>query len=84
MTSTAIIALVAVLSCGQAALAQAEEQLKGPSAPDSVAALTPQDLPNASEVLALPIVLPPGYKLNFTIGTSVSAGYMVTAFGGDY
>ena len=42
MTSTAIIALVAVLSCGQAALAQAEEQPKGPSAPDSVAALTPQ------------------------------------------
>lgn len=28
--------------------------------------------------------LPPGYKLNVTIGTSVAAGYYVTVVGGDY
>ena len=42
MRSTVVIALVAVLSCGHAALAQAEEQPPGPSAADPVAALTPQ------------------------------------------
>jgi hypothetical protein len=31
-----------------------------------------------------PLVLPPGYKLNATIGTAVSAGYSVTAAGGAY
>ena len=28
--------------------------------------------------------LPSGYKINITIGTTVSAGYAVTCFGGDY
>lgn len=42
MRSNAVIALVALLGCGHAALALAEDQPKGPSAPDSVAALTPQ------------------------------------------
>ena len=28
--------------------------------------------------------LPAGYKLNVTLGTAVSAGYQVTAFGGDF
>lgn len=44
-----------------------------------------------SEVAAQPnyevplgIALPPGYKLNCTIGTTVAAGYYVSAVGGDY
>ena len=31
-----------------------------------------------------PMVLPPGYKLMVTIGTTVAAGYRVTAYGGKY
>jgi len=31
-----------------------------------------------------PLVLPPGYKINVTIGTTVAAGLQVTAFGGKY
>lgn len=35
-------------------------------------------------VLTLDLSLPAGYKLNVTIGTTVSAGLAVTAVGGDY
>lgn len=35
-------------------------------------------------IIALDIVLKPGYKLNITIGTAVAAGFAVTAIGGDY
>lgn len=42
-----------------------------------VAALVPIELP-----VNLP--LPGGYKLNFTIGTTVSAGWQITCVGGDY
>lgn len=45
----------------------------------------------ASEVSALSVyelplnfALPPGYKLNVTIGTAVVAGYFVTVIGGKY
>jgi len=31
-----------------------------------------------------PIVLPPGYKLTVTVGTTVAAGYYVSAHGGVY
>ena len=31
-----------------------------------------------------PMVLPPGYKLMVTLGTTVAAGYRVTAYGGKY
>lgn|SRR5574343_407370 len=34
--------------------------------------------------LPLNIGLPPGYKINVTIGTTVSAGYYVSVVGGDY
>jgi hypothetical protein len=34
--------------------------------------------------IALGIALPPGYKINVTIGTTVSAGLAVTAVGGKY
>jgi hypothetical protein len=31
-----------------------------------------------------PLVLPPGYKLMVTLGTTISAGVRVTAYGGKY
>lgn len=31
-----------------------------------------------------PLVLPPGYKLMVTLGTTVAAGYKITAIGGRY
>ena len=34
--------------------------------------------------LPLNFALPPGYKLNVTLGTSVAAGYYVTVIGGKY
>lgn len=38
----------------------------------------------AHQELVLNKTLPAGYKLNLTVGTTVSAGYAVTCFGGDY
>ncbi len=35
-------------------------------------------------VLPMNIALPPGYTINITIGTTVAAGYYVSAVGGDY
>ncbi len=35
-------------------------------------------------VLPINIALPPGYKVNCTIGTAVAAGYMISAVGGKY
>jgi hypothetical protein len=52
-----------------------------------VAALANAEIPNALTVpdgTGFPLVLPPGYKLNVTIGTTVAAGYAVTAVGGKY
>jgi len=34
--------------------------------------------------LPLNFALPPGYKINVTIGTTVAAGYFVTVIGGKY
>ena len=38
----------------------------------------------ADTEILLQIALPPGYKLNITIGTTVAAGLAVTAVGGRY
>ena len=38
----------------------------------------------AGAEVALGIALPPGYKINVTLGTTVSAGYFVSAIGGKY
>ncbi len=35
-------------------------------------------------IVEFPLVLPPGYKLNITIGTTIAAGLYVTAIGGKY
>lgn len=43
----------------------------------NIAALNPIEIP-------LNLVMKPGYKLNITLGTAVSAGYAVSAHGGDY
>ena len=48
------------------------------------AALTVNELPSTTDTTAFPIVLPPGYKLLATIGTTVAAGLSVTAIGGTY
>ena len=42
-----------------------------------VAALTNQEI-------SLGIALPPGFKLNVTLGTAVAAGYMVSTIAGKY
>ena len=39
-------------------------------------------LAGLSSVLVIPV--PPGYKVNVTLGTAVAGGYAVTAIGGDY
>lgn len=52
-----------------------------------VAALALQEIPNSNAIpdaTGFPLVLPPGYKLNITVGTTVAAGYAVTALGGAY
>lgn len=52
-----------------------------------VAALTMVEFPNALTIAdgtAFPLVLPPGYRLYATIGTTVAAGYAVCAVGGSY
>ena len=35
-------------------------------------------------VLPLNFVVPAGYKLNATLGTTVAAGFTLTAIGGEY
>jgi len=53
-----------------------------------VAALALVEIPNnnatSPDTTGFPIVLPAGYKLNITIGTTVAAGWAVTAVGGKY
>lgn len=52
-----------------------------------VAGIAPVELPNnatIADTTAFPLVLPAGYKLNVVIGTTVAAGWAVTAEGGDY
>jgi hypothetical protein len=39
---------------------------------------------NVTLELPLKMALPPGYKLNATIGTTVAAGYMLCGVGGKY
>lgn len=38
----------------------------------------------AGNELGLNIPIPPGFKVNITLGTAVAGGYAVTAIGGDY
>jgi hypothetical protein len=43
-----------------------------------------QTAASIAQEFALPLVLPPGYKLNATVGTTVAAGYQITAPGGKF
>lgn len=40
--------------------------------------------PSQNNLPQMPLVLPPGYKINVTIGTTVAAGFFVSAFAGKY
>lgn len=46
--------------------------------------LTTNELPSALDTTAFPIVLPAGYKLLATVGTTIAAGLDVTAIGSSY
>lgn len=48
------------------------------------ASITQIELPNSTDITAFPLVLPPGYKLTATIGTTVAAGWAITVVGGTY
>jgi hypothetical protein len=48
------------------------------------ASLLQIELPNITDTTAFPIVLPAGYVLTATIGTTVAAGYDVIAVGSTY
>lgn len=39
---------------------------------------------STSDISALPLILPPGYKLMACLGTAVASWWDVTAFGGNY
>ena len=42
------------------------------------------ELPTITDTTALPLVLPPSYRLYATIGTTVAAGIRITAIGSTY
>lgn len=48
------------------------------------AELVLNELPTTTDPTAFPLVLPAGYRLYCTIGTTVASGLMVTAIGGNY
>jgi hypothetical protein len=50
----------------------------------AVAALLLNELPDTIDTTAFPIVLPAGYRLLATIGTTVAAGLDITAIGSSY
>lgn len=49
-----------------------------------VAALALTEIPNTTDTTGFPMVLPAGYRLTCTIGTTVAAGLDVTAVGSTY
>lgn len=48
------------------------------------AELALNEFPTATDPTAFPLVLPAGYRIYCTIGTTVAAGLRVTAIGGNY
>jgi hypothetical protein len=50
----------------------------------AAAALLTNELPDTTDTTTFPIVLPAGYKINVTIGTTVAAGLYVQAIGSSY
>ena len=54
------------------------------TAASAVAELLLNELPTTTDATAFPLVLPAGYKLNVTIGTTIAAGLEVIAIGSSY
>lgn len=50
----------------------------------AAAALLTNELPDTTDTTAFPIVLPAGYKILATIGTTVAAGLYLSAVGSSY
>lgn len=50
----------------------------------AAAALLTNELPDTTDTTAFPIVLPAGYKITATIGTTVAAGLYLSAVGSSY
>lgn len=46
--------------------------------------LTTNEFPSAADTTAFPIVLPAGYTLLATVGTTIAAGVVITAIGSSY
>lgn len=42
------------------------------------------ELPDTTDTTTFPIILPAGYKLNVTVGTTIATGLYVSAIGSDY
>jgi hypothetical protein len=61
-----------------------EMTIAATTASNAAALLNTNEFPNTLDTTALPIVLPAGYKITATIGTTVAAGLMVTAVGSTY
>ncbi len=62
----------------------AEMTIAATTLSETAALLTTNEFPSAADTTAFPIVLPAGYVLNCTIGTTIAAGIDVTAIGSSY
>jgi len=62
----------------------AEITLAATTLSETAALLNTNEFPNPADYTAFPIALPPGYKLLATVGTTIAAGVVLTAIGGDY
>lgn len=51
----------------------------------SLPATTLSEISEQADIeIPINLVLPPGYKVNATLGTTVAAGWQITGVGGDY
>lgn len=62
----------------------AEITLASTTVSETAALLTTNEFPSVADTTAFPIVLPAGYKLTATVGTTIAAGVKVTAIGSTY
>jgi hypothetical protein len=62
----------------------AEMTIASTTISEVAALLTTNEHPSALDTTAFPLVLPPGYTINVTIGTTIAAGIRVTAIGSKY
>ena len=62
----------------------AEITLAATTVSETAALLTTNEFPSAADTTAFPIVLPAGYKLTATVGTTIAAGVDISAIGSTY